>query len=160
MLSRDGLSSETEIFVTDGRQSIALLGFANLEPGDILGTSPSPLIQIPLPALHAASTVLLPITHTTDADALRDSIHVAVDGLPSTETQPTPTAPCPELLARLNADERSSFLQLWGRLPPYLRDIAFDLHGTGWSPSVITALGDVLCELPGVFSTSKTDFDS
>ena len=38
--------------------------------------------------------------------------------------------------------------------------MTFDFHGTGWSPSVITALDDVLCEFPDVFSTSKTDFGS
>ena len=41
-----------------------------------------------------------------------------------------------------------------------MRDITFDLHGSGWSPSVIDSLEDVLCEFPDDFSTSKTDFGS
>lgn len=46
------------------------------------------------------------------------------------------------------------------RLPLRLRDITFDLYGPGRSPSVITALGEVLRKFPDVFSTSKTDLDS
>jgi len=60
----------------------------------------------------------------------------------------------------LNSDQRSSFLSVWNRLPPHLRDIAFDLHDPGWTPTVIEQLGDVLCDFPDVFSTSKTDFGS
>ena len=44
MFPRDDLFFETEIFVTDGRQRIPLLGFTDVEPGDLLGNSPSPLI--------------------------------------------------------------------------------------------------------------------
>lgn len=43
-LPHNGISSETEVFVTDGYQTIPLSGFKGLEPGDILGTSTSPLI--------------------------------------------------------------------------------------------------------------------
>ena len=60
----------------------------------------------------------------------------------------------------MNSDQRSSFLSVWNRLPPHLRDIAFDLHDPGWTPTVIAQLGDVLCDFPDVFSTSKTDFGS
>ena len=66
----------------------------------------------------------------------------------------------PALLERLNQDQRSSFLRIWARLPSHLREIAFDLHDPGWTPSAIEQLGDVLCEFPDVFSTSKTDFGS
>ena len=109
MLPRNGLSSKTVIFVTDDRQSIPLSGFTD-QPDDLLGTSRSPLIQIPPPVLQDPSTVLLPTTHTTDVRALHDNIPVADDGIPSTDTQPKPTAPCPELLARLIVDQRSIFL--------------------------------------------------
>ena len=70
------------------------------------------------------------------------------------------TAPSPTLLKRLNSDQRSSFLRVWARLPPHLREIAFDLHDPGWTPPVIAQLGDVLCEFPDVLSTSKTEFGS
>ena len=70
------------------------------------------------------------------------------------------TPPSPALLERLNPDQCSSFLRVWARLPPHLREIAFDLHDPGWSPPAIEQLGDVLCEFPDVFSTSKTDFES
>ena len=77
-----------------------------------------------------------------------------------TDLHDPPTAPCPQLLARLDANQRTSFLNLSDRLPPHLRDIIFDLEGSGWSPSVIDSLGDVLCEFPDAFSISKTDFGS
>ena len=70
------------------------------------------------------------------------------------------TSPSPALLQRLNQDQRSLFLRVWARLPPHLREIAFDLHDPGWTFSAIEQLGDVLCEYPDVFSTSKTDFGS
>ena len=114
VVPRDDLSSETKIFVTDVHQNIPLSGFIDLEPGDLLGTS-SPLIQIPLSALHGSSAVPLTTTlHTTGVHALRDNIPVADDGLPSTDTLPTPSAPCPELLARLSTDQRTSFLPTLG----------------------------------------------
>ena len=36
----------------------------------------------------------------------------------------------------------------------------FDLHGSGWSPSVIDYLNNLFCKFQDVFSTSETDFDS
>ena len=74
--------------------------------------------------------------------------------------QPTPLRhqnPCPQLLARFDADQRKSFLDLWELLPLHLRNVNFDLHGSGWTPSAINNLGDVLYEFQDVFSTSKTD---
>ena len=70
------------------------------------------------------------------------------------------TLPSPALRERLNQHRRSSFLRVWARLPPHLREIAFDVHDPGWTPSANAQLGDVLCEFPNVFSTSKTDFGS
>ena len=54
----------------------------------------------------------------------------------------------------------SSILRVWARLPPHLREIAFDLNDPDWTPPAIGQVGDVLCEFPNVFSTSKTDFGS
>ena len=66
----------------------------------------------------------------------------------------------PALMERLNPAQRSAFLRVWARLPPHLREIAFDLRDPGWDPPAIEQLGDVLCDFPDVFSTSKTDFGS
>ena len=60
----------------------------------------------------------------------------------------------------MNQDQRSSFSGVLARLQPHLREILFDLLDPGWTPSAIEQLGDVLCEFPNVFSTSKTDFGS
>ena len=68
--------------------------------------------------------------------------------------------PGPILLARLDADQLTSFLRLWDRVTLHICDVTFDLHGDGWSPSVIDDLGNVLREFPDVFSTSKTEFGS
>ena len=43
-----------------------------------------------------------------------------------------------------------------GSAAPPLRDITFDLHGSGWSSSAFGDLGHVLCEFSDVFSTSET----
>ena len=67
---------------------------------------------------------------------------------------------CPLLSRRLSDDQRESFLRLWDRLPLHFRDITFDLHGSGWFPSVISSLRNVRCDFPDVFSASKTDFGS
>ena len=63
-------------------------------------------------------------------------------------------------MERLSPAQRSAFLRVWARLPPHLREIAFDLHNPGWDPPTIDQLRDVLCDFPDVFSTSKTDFRS
>ena len=160
MRPRDGLSSENETFVADSYQTILLSGFTDLEPGTLPGTSSSPLIQILTSAFHDPSTKPLPTPHNTDVHALHHNIPVASNGLPSTDCLPTPKTPCPKLLECLRDDQRTSFLRLWDQPPLHLRDITFNLHGSGWSPSVITALGDVLCEFHDVFSASEIDFGS
>ena len=63
-------------------------------------------------------------------------------------------------MARLNPARRSAFLRVWARLLAHLREIAFNLHDPGWDPPAIEQVGDVLCDLPDVFSTAKTDLES
>ena len=60
MLPRDGVSSETEIFVANGYQSIPLSGSTDIQRSDLLGTPSSPLIQIPTWTLQDISTEPLP----------------------------------------------------------------------------------------------------
>ena len=156
MLPRDGVSSETEIFVSNEYQTTPLSVSTKLEPGDLLGTSFSPLIQISTSAIQDITTEPL----LTDIHALHDNIPVVNDRTPQTEPPPPPKVPCPKLLERRNGDQRTSFLRLWDQLPLHLRNITFDPHGSGWSPSVIEDLGHVLCEFSDVFSTSKINFGS
>ena len=152
------LSSDSEIFVAHEQQHIPLWGFTDLESGDLLGASSSPLLPVPPSSLQDHSTEHPPTP--SDVDALHDNIPVAIDASSPTDASTPRTTPCPKLLERLDDSQRESFLHTWDRLPLHLRDIKFDLHGSGWSPAVINALGDILCELPDVFSTSKTDFVS
>ena len=160
MLPREDLLTDKVIFVFDGHQTIPLPGSTDLELGDLLGTSLSPLVQVPLATLGYPSLDPPAPPRTPGVHALHDNIPVASENPPPADPHDPPTAPCPQLLARLDANQRTSFLNLSDRLPPHLRDIIFDLHVSGWSPSVIDSLGDVLCEFPDVFSTSKTDFGS
>ena len=169
--------SVDEHLVENGLQHIPLAGTVELEPGDLLDTSPCPLLRVPVASvLHhddSAST-LRPITP--------DGPHMAVPGpvtppsagifTPPTCADPfvhhlhenpprggpelpTPTTadlePPPSLLARLTAEQRVSFLQVWYKLPAHLREISFDFHGPGWDPTVITQLGDALTEFADVF---------
>ena len=64
----------------------------------------------------------------------------------------------PALLEHLTPQQHASFLHVWERLPSHLRDVVLNLHGSHWTPLAIEQLGDVLCDLAGVFSTSKTEF--
>jgi len=178
MLPRDDFLSDTAIFVSDGQQTIPLTGHTDLEPGDLLGTSSSPLVQVPLSTIVDPSPEPPPITIKPEACgvcvilcARRNFLPVALSlfttndipvarEFPPSADPPPPKTPCSQLLARLDTDQRTSFLRLWDRLPLHLRDITFNLHGAGWSPSVIDDLADVLCEFPDVFATSKTDFGS
>ena len=103
------------------------------------------------------------ITHATRPypGQTLDSQVSAVARSPDTEVAaPAVPSPPPAQLERLNPSQRSSFPCVWARHPPHLREIAFDLHDPGWDPPAIEKLGDLLCDFPGVFSTSKTDFGS
>ena len=134
MLPRDGLSCETEIFVANGYQNIPLSGFTDLELGDLLGTSSSPLTQIPVSALQVLPTTSPPASAATDVHALLDNITVHDDSTPPADP---PKTPCDKLLQRLTVGQRTSFLRVWDQLPQHFRDVSFDLRGSGWSPSVI-----------------------
>ena len=155
MLPQPSILSTQEHFVDSGRQLLPLTGVADLEPGDLVGVAHAPLLSVPLGALRHATDVSEP-----HPGQFPDGQVSAVRSSPDTGEADTVTAPSPTLLKRLNSDQRSSFLSVWDRLPPHLREIAFDLHDPGRTPPVIAQLGDVLCEFPDVFSTSKTDFGS
>ena len=149
MLPQPGILSMKEHFVPSGRQVLLLTGVADLEPG-------APLLSVPLGALQHATHAAEPHPgQTTDCQVS------AVTCSPDTgEEASAVTPPSPALLERLNPDQRSSFLCVWARLSPLLREVAFDVHDPGWTPLAIEQLGDVICEYPDVFSTSKTDLGS
>ena len=90
---------------------------------------------------------------------LRDETAPTCDDSAASSAPPIDRSPSPALL-RLSIDQRSSFLQTWTHLPPHMHEIAFDLHGPGWTPAVITQLGDVLVEFPDVFWKSSIHFGS
>ena len=156
MLPQPSILSMQEHFVASGRQLFPLTGVADLEPADLVGVAHDPLLSVPLGALQHA-------THAAEPHPgqFADCQVSAVTSSPDTgEAASVVTSPSPALLERLNPDHRPSFLRVWAQLPPHLRKIAFHLQDLGWTPPAIEQLGDVLCELPDVFSTSKTDFGS
>ena len=53
------MSPTSQLFVSNGKQTIPLAGCAELEPGDVIGSASSPLLRVPLDALHQ-------FTHETD----------------------------------------------------------------------------------------------
>ena len=91
-------------------------------------------------------------------------VHLLDEHPPPEPGADTPTivdsTPSPALLDRLSAGQRTSFLQVWHRLPEHLRAISFDFHGPGWDPEITQQLGDTLIEFADVFSRSSTDFGS
>ena len=131
MLHRDDLSSDSEIFVAHRQQHIPLGGFTDLEPGDLLGTSSSPLTPLPRSALQDPSTEHPPTPPTSDIQALHDNIPLTTDTTSPTDVPFPPVTPCPKLVERLDDSQLASSLRNWDRLPVHLRDIKFDLHGSG-----------------------------
>ena len=145
-----------EHFLASGRQVLPSTGVADLEPGDLVGVAHAPLLRVPIDALQHATRAAEPHPGQT-ADC---QVPAVTSSLYTGEAASPDMSPSPELEERLNPDQRSSFSRVWARLPPHLRENAFDLYDPGWTPSAIEQLGDVLCEFPNVFSTSKTDFGS
>ena len=144
-------SDSSERFVSSGRQLIPLTGYQDLEPGDVLGTTSSPLLRVPLEALTLRNI-------PTDVSALAES--------PTTPAPPSlttasdfPDEPPPELLNRLDHNQRESFLRFWNTVPPRIRRIDFALDTPGWDPPAIDALSDTLAAYADVFSLSKLDYD-
>ena len=143
-------SDPSEQFVYSGRQLIPLTGYQDLEPGDVLGAASSPLLRVPLEALTLHNV-------PTDVSALAES--------PTTPPSPSlttasdfPDEPLPELLNRLDHNQREPFLRLWNTVPPHIRRIDFALDAPGWDHPSIDALSDTLAAYADVFSLSKLDF--
>lgn len=148
------LPSGKEHFVSSGRQILPLVGEENREPGDIFAVAHAPLMWVPLdilqydsrtPGLYSGRLAVTPIFSGTTS--------------PLAAAAAT-TSPSPALFKRLTPEQSASFLRVWGRLPSHLRAVAFDRHGPDWALLAIEQLGDTLCDFPGVFSKSETDFGS
>ena len=157
-----------------------LAGVSFLQPGDVLGMAPAPLLRVPLSAiphedsnddLQAASDSSASSATGADgsvssrAEAFGHNLHersTATGGAENvSDTTAAPSSsPPPALLERLTPEQRNSFTRMWDTLPLHLRDITFNLHGPGWTPAVIADLVQVLCEYHDIFSSSPTDIGS
>ena len=169
--------SVDENFVENDLEQIPLAGTAELEPGDLLGTSPCPLLRVLVESLlydddnasasnpgapdNSCTFVPGPVTpHTaglSPTPACADPFvhHVEeqppVGGPDAAQFTLADLEPPPSLLDRLNSDQDDGFLQVWHKLPKHLREISFDFRGPGWDPDVITQLGDTLIEFADSF---------
>ena len=93
-------SNPSERFVSSGRQLIPLTGYQDLEPGNVLGTASSPLLRVPLEALTLYDV-------PADVSALAESsITPASQMAPPNTTPDPPDDPPPELLHRLDHNQR------------------------------------------------------
>ena len=147
-------SDPSERFISSGRQLIPLTGYQDLEPGGVLGTASSPLLRVPLEALTLHNV-------PADVSALAESPTNLASSQTAPSLTPTPDSPDeppPELLHRLNHNQRESFLRLWNTVPPHIRRIDFALDAPGWDPPAIDALSDTLAAYADVFSFSKLDY--
>ena len=145
-------SVPSERFVSSGRQLIALTGYQDLEPDDVLGTASSPLLRAPL-------KTLTPSASPADVSALAESSTTpASQPAPPPNTSDPPDEPPPELLHRLDHSQREPFLCLWNTVPPHIRRIDFALDAAGWDPAALGALSTTLVTYADVFSSSKLDY--
>ena len=146
-------SNPSEYFVSSGRQSTPLMGYQELEPGDVLGTASLPLLRVPLESL----------THhdvTADVSALAElpAARASQTALPHSTTPDFPDEPPPELLHRLDHSRRESFFRLWNTVPSHIHRIDLALDAAGWDPTAIDALSTTLTTYADVFSSSKLDY--
>ena len=91
----------------------------------------------------------------SDIHALHDNIPVAIDASSPTDASPTTMTPCPKPLEPLDNNQREASSAFGTDYPYPYATSRLTFHGSGWSPEVITALGDVLCEFADVFFSSK-----
>ena len=152
MITTHDYQDPSEHFVGSGRQTIPLTGYRDLEPGDILGTASAPLLRVPLEALAQHD---VPINVTPVAESLLPSTPLTET---TNATPDPPDEPPPELLHRLDDDQRTAFLRLWNTVPPHIRQIDFALDAPGWEPSATDALSATLAEYADIFSSSKLDY--
>ena len=143
----------SERFVSSGRQLIPLTGYQDLEPGDILGTTSSPLLRVSLEALSLHDVL-------ADVSALAESTTPPSPQPvpPPNITSDSPDEPPPELLARLDPSQRESLIRLWNTVLPHIRRIDFTLDAAGWDPAALDALSSTLTTYADVFSSFKLDY--
>ena len=152
MLPQPDLLAEEHI-AASGRQVLRISGATDLESCDLLGVAHAPLVRAPIAVFQSTNSApaVSPPTNAPEVAAISELSLAAAAATAS---------PSPALLERLTPEQKVSFLWVWQRLPRHLREITFDLHSPEWTPAAIEELGDVLCEFPDVFSSSKTDFGS
>ena len=127
ILPQPDIPSGQKHFAAPGRQVLSLTGVTDFEPGDLVGVADAPLLRVPLGALQHT-------THAADPHPgqVSDNQVSAVTRSPDTGVAaPAVSSPSPALMERLNPARRSASSCAWTRLPPHLREIAFDLHDPG-----------------------------
>ena len=111
-------------------------GLGAIQPGDILGTSPGPLLEIS-PDDRYSDEYLLFIESVVHPYWTSEVLDLDADnGSSSSWSQ-----------GDLSEDaQQQAFDIMYNRLPPHLKSINFNLHAPEWSPLDIQRLGDVLIQ--------------
>ena len=145
MLPQLDLLSVGERFAasTSGRQVLPLVGAVDLESDDFIGV------------VHAPFRCALPLTlsRVQPPPTWRRSRPFRI--LPAQEPQPRPIPrlPCSSVWLPTTV---LRFLRVWARLPPHLRDIAFDSRSPEWTRLAIEQLGDAPLRKSRTFSPNPT----
>ena len=156
IVPQPNIRSRKKHFVASGQQVLPLTDVADLEPGNLVGVADAPRLRIPLGALQHPMMAAGPHPGQTSDSQVSAAVSLTdAEGIAHAVPPPSPT-----LMERLNPAQRSSFIRVWARLPPHLREITFDLNDPGWDLPTIEQLGDVICDFSDLFSTSKTDYGS
>ena len=126
LLQPDNCSGQKH-FVVSGRQMLSSIGVADLEPGDLVGVGEASLLRIPLGALQHR----IPDAGPHPGQSSDSQVSAVANSSDAEGIAPAVQPPSPTLMERLNPAQRSAFLRIWDRLPPHLREIAFDLNDPG-----------------------------
>ena len=100
------------------RQVLPLTGVADLDRCDLVGVARARRLHIPLGVLQHVTLAAEPYPGKT-ADR---EVSAVTTSLETGDAASAVTSRSPALLERLNPDQRSSFLHVWARPPPHLRE--------------------------------------
>lgn len=157
--------------------TLMLTGAAELEPGDMLGYAFARLLRVPVHSVRDVDNTAERSTEPPDTrsgpsgDGCSSSpIHLRTE---DSRARSDPAEPTPQRAPRIptirlkccwNVSTRSNTrgFRHFGLNCRLICDRSRLVYMTppGWTPQVITSLGDVLCEFKDVFSTSPTDAGS
>ena len=116
MLPQPGLLLAEERFSSSRRQVLPTSGATDLEPGDLLGVPPVPIMPSPIVVFQSTNSAPA-VSPPTNAPEVADISE------PSLTAAATAASPSPALFERSIPEQRISFLHVWHHLSRHLRNI-------------------------------------